>query len=429
MKRLAEVSGEDFTINTVELDIILRIKKCLNRANHPNTPEAEAKAAVRMSSRLMEQHNVRQADLIAAEVKSDGPSTLSGQSRVNVSKAKPGARIVIENWVSTISSAMQIFFDCKAYTTRCKNSIEWTFYGIATNTVAAAMAFEMVHNLVQDWSSRRKGNKNSYRLGVASGLRRIADREKEDEARRVREQAAKDLAVKEAEEDRQRQAEIDRLSRDALPFEDVSHNNPCAWLLSPSVKVEKEPEILIKDEREGCGTVQASSLLGVLNESYEDEGDTTDDDLDDDTDTNTNSSLCDGDSDVDDISGMYGATFDEEDEPVVDIAADFEEELKRHMPKREPSPPASWGSKILPPPELDDQNSRDKQSGMLWRDIGALVLFRENAQKIAEDYLKAKNVKPRKSRKRKNDIKDWTAYRAGKEDSKKIDVKRRRIEG
>jgi len=174
VKCLAEHNTQEATLNTVESDIVLRIRKCLDRANHVNTPEAEAKAALRMSSRLMEQYNVGQADLIAAEVNSDGPSTLSGQSTVSVSNAKPGARIIIENWVRSISGAMQTFFDCKAYTTRRTNSVEWTFYGISTNTVAAAMAFEMVHNLVQDWSSRRKGNKNSYRLGVAWGLRDAA---------------------------------------------------------------------------------------------------------------------------------------------------------------------------------------------------------------------------------------------------------------
>jgi len=90
-------------------------------------------------------------------------------------------------------------------------------YGIATNTVAAAMAFEMVHNLIQDWSSRRKGNKNSYRLGVAKGLHDTAYRAKEDEECRVREKEAQGLVTKEAVEKRKRQEEIDRLSGMSTP--------------------------------------------------------------------------------------------------------------------------------------------------------------------------------------------------------------------
>jgi len=47
---------------------------------------------------------------------------------------------------------MQIFFDCKSYSTRKYTSVEWTFYGIAENTIAAAMAFEMAYNLIIEWA-------------------------------------------------------------------------------------------------------------------------------------------------------------------------------------------------------------------------------------------------------------------------------------
>lgn len=422
VKSLAE-DDQEVTLNTAESEIISRIRKCLVRANHPNTPEAEAKAALRMSSRLMEQYNVRHADLVAAEVNSDGPSTLSGQSTVSLSNSKPGARLVIENWVSGISSAMQTFFDCKAYTARRTASIEWTFYGIATNTVAAAMAFEMVHNLVQDWSTRRKGNKNSYRLGVSSGLRHTAHEEKEDEARRVQEKAAKDLAATEAEEKRQCQTKIDRLSRDAL-YTNADDSGACTQPeRSSRVKLEEEPEVAIKHELEESSFDQQSNLSEVLNDIYGDHDDTTD------SDSETDSSDDDSDGNSGNAFGPSGTTFDEDDESVVDIAADFEAELQRHLPKQEPPPSPLRPSDIVHSLEAEDQNRKDKESGMLWRDIGALVLFRENAQKIAEDYLKSQNLNVGKSRKRTNNIRDWDAYRAGQRDSKKIDVKRRRIEG
>lgn len=35
-------------------DVLERIQSCLNRATHPETPEAEAQTALRMASRLME---------------------------------------------------------------------------------------------------------------------------------------------------------------------------------------------------------------------------------------------------------------------------------------------------------------------------------------------------------------------------------------
>ncbi|KAE8553635.1 hypothetical protein EYB25_005017 [Talaromyces marneffei] len=51
----------------IDDSIIQRITKCLQRANHPTTPEAEAKVALHLASRLMGQHNVSQAEILAHE--------------------------------------------------------------------------------------------------------------------------------------------------------------------------------------------------------------------------------------------------------------------------------------------------------------------------------------------------------------------------
>jgi hypothetical protein len=51
--------------STVDKKILDRIQKCLNRAYHVNTTESEAKAALFVSQKLMSQHNVSQADLMA----------------------------------------------------------------------------------------------------------------------------------------------------------------------------------------------------------------------------------------------------------------------------------------------------------------------------------------------------------------------------
>ena len=73
VKELAETDTIRVTSSTVDVDdvIVLRIKKCLERANHPNTLEAEAKAAIHLASRLMGRYNVSQAEVLAHE----GPST------------------------------------------------------------------------------------------------------------------------------------------------------------------------------------------------------------------------------------------------------------------------------------------------------------------------------------------------------------------
>lgn len=54
-------------------------------------------------------------------------------------------------------------------------------------------------------------------------------------------------------------------------------------------------------------------------------------------------------------------------------------------------------------------------------------MFRETAQEIAKDYLRQKNIKLRKGRK-KTAAKDYAAYKQGKKDSKKVDVRRNRLE-
>lgn len=56
-----------FSTSDVDNTVIKRIMKCLDRANHPGTPEAEAKAALHIASRLMGQYNVSQAEVLAHE--------------------------------------------------------------------------------------------------------------------------------------------------------------------------------------------------------------------------------------------------------------------------------------------------------------------------------------------------------------------------
>jgi hypothetical protein len=63
--------------------IVQRIKECLNPTNHPNTAEAEAKTAFHLASRLMGQHNVSQAEILAHE-SPDARSQHAGMSLVSI---------------------------------------------------------------------------------------------------------------------------------------------------------------------------------------------------------------------------------------------------------------------------------------------------------------------------------------------------------
>jgi len=63
-KASVKAFGDTATINVsssaagIDEAILQRIKKCLQRANHANTPEPEVKAAFYLASRLMGQYNV-----------------------------------------------------------------------------------------------------------------------------------------------------------------------------------------------------------------------------------------------------------------------------------------------------------------------------------------------------------------------------------
>lgn len=57
-----------------------------------------------------------------------------------------------------------------------------------------------------------------------------------------------------------------------------------------------------------------------------------------------------------------------------------------------------------------------------------LVKFREAAEQVADEYLKAANIKLGKNRPQRTTVKDREAYLQGKEDSKKVDVRQKLVE-
>jgi hypothetical protein len=76
-----------------------------------------------------------------------------------------------------------------------------------------------------------------------------------------------------------------------------------------------------------------------------------------------------------------------------------------------------------------NSKSKSDSNSILWKSTQQLVLFRDNAKKVAENYLEMKGIKLRSGRKKDNTVRDKVAYAEGKEDSKKINVKAGRIKG
>lgn len=210
VKKMVETGTNKPHSSTSDVDsaILARIKKCLDRANHPGTPELEAKTALCMASRLMGQYNVSQAEVLAHESDST-QKQYGGQSDVQLlradgDKSKP---VNMQNYVNTLYWAMTTFFDCKYYSTRHRSSLVLPFYGISENTVAAALAFEMVYNLICEWARPYKGTgpKNSYSLGVSNEMCRMATQKKKDELAEANNAGEEATAAKVRQEEAERQ--------------------------------------------------------------------------------------------------------------------------------------------------------------------------------------------------------------------------------
>jgi hypothetical protein len=432
VKELAEEKAACHAKTDVEAHILDRIRKCLDRANHPTTPEIEAKAALHMSSRLMAQYNVTQADVLAQAADSEQQKQYAGQSNVAITSTKgPFAKVISQTWVHRVAAAMEVFFDCKTYSTARTWSIEWTFYGIAPNTAAAAISFEMAHNLILEWAKEKKGVINSYCLGVGQGLWEMAKEEKRREEGEARKREQDTLSARLKEEELQRQKELDRLNNDVgMPDEQrVSHATGIADYTSTSIEAPPDYDISHHD--------------GSSSDSDDDTGRPTFNDQ------------------FDEAVEAEPTFREEEDALPLDPEADFEVELQRILKregsctpvttiKPEPSSPQSTPEEaagIKPKleevkPKLEEVKSKFEQEvkpkleeeddpcteTSLWTSASQLTLFRATANKIAEEYLKSTGEKLGKGRARVSSVRDYGAYEQGRKDSRKIDVKRRRIE-
>ena len=392
---LANDENATQTLSNVDRDVIERIRKCFAHANHANANENEQRAAFKMAHKIMKQHSVSQAELMEEEDKI-ARAERGGMSTVNIWPAREGALVKHQHWVTDLVCAIRMFFNCSAYSTVLKDSIEWTFYGVVGHTVSAAMAFEPVHNQIQTWAGKYPtvATRNSYSLGVADGLCRLAEEEKISMENIAMEAEQKALAAKIRAEDIQTQVELARL------------RNPSP---SPSQEAVSESGVVKKEE---------------------------DDSID---------SAMDAVSAYDDSDNEAMPDFNEEaPEEKVDLKADFEEELMKFIkPELESQPrprsfppyednyhPPTTYDRLMdpaPPSENEDTNVKAEETAE-WSSMRQLTVFRQNVQEIEESVIKENGLKLRNGRKRKRSVKDRDAFKQGRKDAKNINVRTPRIE-
>jgi hypothetical protein len=429
---IKEVAETGVVSSTSDLDngIIQRIKKCLDRANHPNTVEAEAKAALHLASRLMGQYNVSQAEVLAHETP-DTQKQYAGQSVVSIRRVDDDRTKSVrhQGYVDGICRAMVDFFDCKSYTTATSSSLDITFYGIAENTVAASMSFEMAYNLIADWALSYKGvgRRNSYCLGVSAGLRKQAKNKRNVEEAEAQRAELDAIAVKVKQEEAERQAQLSRLAPLSEPPDELDS--------SPATYMGAANDNNNRAASEGVPSTTMSSDGEIGQEDSEDFGFDTD-------------------------QGCYESSedgiepdFKVKDEDDVKCFGDLDEEISKLI-KPEPAPEALFGLYSVPPsmpttqggissPPLEGKSTPfcKTETGEMpnktpepklemeskWASHMQLVTFRATATKIAEEFIREKGVKLRNLKSRGPVIRDMDAYKNGVKDGKKIDVHRKRI--
>ncbi|PVH91120.1 hypothetical protein DM02DRAFT_620678 [Periconia macrospinosa] len=393
VKTLADTSALKTSASTARIDdaIFQRIKKCLQRANHKSTPEPEAKAAFYLASRLMGQYNISQAEVLAHESPAMRQQ-YAGQSVVSIKRADGSDKAVNnQGFVGELASAMGEFFDCKCYSTQNHASMDWTFYGITENTVAAAMAFEMAYNLISEWARPYKGNasKSSYCIGVAQELRYIAKEEKGAQEKQAFEAESESLHMQIEHEEAQRQAELDRLAYFPSSLEETVDDNTDGRLKTEnSYDEDASDDETAPDFVENGVQVDPQANLDV---------------------------------EIMKLVNPVGATLSSS---------------GRVNSLSLPTTSANGSQALLDQYAASKSLSTIKQEAdgnpnhtTLWASSMQLTTFRTNASRIADDYLKDRGVKLSNSKSRYSGVSDYSAYLQGTHDSKKIDIHQRRIEG
>ncbi|KFY46249.1 hypothetical protein V494_00534 [Pseudogymnoascus sp. VKM F-4513 (FW-928)] len=404
IKKLAETNINNVHSSTANVDsaILLRIKRCLDRANHPTTPEPEARTAICMASRLMGQYNVSQAEVLAHEPVST-QKQYGGKSDVQILRSDGDKSKLVrhQNYVNTLGWAMTTFFDCKYYSVGHRSSLVLCFYGIVENTIAAAMGFEMVYNLIGEWARPYKGvgRKNSYALGVCDEMYSIAKQKQEKELTEARNAEEEATASELRQEEAERQEQLNRLHSSPFGSDESSYT----WL----EEYYRNTGVIGSSHAHSTPAGGDSGLLflgyGCLipnglgdNEDSEDDADSyiSDDCTEPDFEIQENES----DTSWDQVESGNSTSIGKLEPAVEEISA------------------ASTGSEPEPEPENK------------WASQMQLQLFRETASNIADEYLKECGIKLGKGKRgRKNVIRDRDAYNQGVEDSKKIDLDRKRL--
>ncbi len=261
------------------------------------------------------------------------------------------------------------------------------------NTVAAAHAFEMVHNQVLTWANEKAGKrmvvgktgKNSYCQGVAAGLIALAKREKKEEMRLAIESEKRRL--KDAEEKEQEQIKKEKQRLSDPPVKEEASSSPSRVKLEPGESSSRNVKLEDAVDEEDVKPFRDGIKRSASEDRDEGYGRWTEDrppfhpKLEPDFDHD--------DSDNDDFHDPHDPHRHEftpglGDDLEEDLKPHFDEALERDIIDLTDDLDDSVDIK----PKLEPEDVKPKlEDGAGWTSGGQLTRFRQDAERIADDYL------------------------------------------
>jgi hypothetical protein len=178
--------------------IKIRIRKMLQVGLHPGTPNEEAERSLKIAHNLLQKHNLEEMDVLDAGG-IDGKTKMTGGMKVVELKSKSNFAPNNAAWIEKLGGASSACFDCCYFTQVMRRSLNYVFYGVATNAEMAAFAFSSSLNRVAHMTAAYTGVEGShpvnmavaranYRDGLVSGLSQAVQQEQSERVRAAKEQ-------------------------------------------------------------------------------------------------------------------------------------------------------------------------------------------------------------------------------------------------
>ncbi len=405
-----------------------RIAKMLNRGLHENANENEAKTCLKMATRLLQQHNLKQADILLSEGAGGGLSSAgsmkAGMVKCELRRGVPGAstwKIVKsrDRWISHLAQVCDANFRAEgpypeAFNLYLCGSDEVVFYGIESQAQLAAYAFKVGVSRIVAMQSTYSVDKEDYQrkyftgstslsqaaytrlaklnycMGLCNGLESAV---REDKERR------------EKRKDRKMQRARKRLERE------VKDPNRYLSRIEAPKDVEEVKDVMKEKKSDHDASVVEDGSEG-RGKRFNDFGSGDDGNMGD----------------------HYDGGYESEVSSVLSEFSDVGAEDLKKFRGRGRDNEADWSGIATAPIKAEEDGRHEGKCGAKGRmeelekkgrASSALVV---HSSKIAEDVLKGNGIKLKKGKKRKV-LSEFNvgAYKQGKKDSKLINLNQRTI--